>query len=101
MLGSFVTASTHLFDYKVEVVKVYERNARAFDISKPLDALNFVTFLGFVCTEHARRLKEEFEKVKESFLRRYKEGDETLQWTMDHQFPKAKDAKRKSATASA
>lgn len=72
----------------MDFIKIVERNARAFDLSDPLDAFNYATFLLMLATEHARKIHEAFKTIEEDFVERCKKNDDQLlNWTMAAQFP--------------
>ncbi|EPQ50139.1 hypothetical protein GLOTRDRAFT_21311, partial [Gloeophyllum trabeum ATCC 11539] len=60
---------------------VLEANAQLFDLSSPLGALHFSTFLAMLATEHARKLGERLDGVKDRFYKMCGDSDEHLAWS--------------------
>ncbi|THH09318.1 hypothetical protein EW146_g8714 [Bondarzewia mesenterica] len=68
-----------------------ERNARAYDISDPIGAFNFATFLCMLAHVHVPRLRQALDKLKDKFLEDFSENMKTIRWTMEHQRQGLKD----------
>ena len=45
-------------------VQIYERNARSFLLTEPLDVFNFMTFLHWLSAVHVKRLDERFQDMR-------------------------------------
>ncbi|KAL4250765.1 hypothetical protein ABKN59_006062 [Abortiporus biennis] len=60
-----------------------ETNTRSFRLQDPLDAINFSTFLLRIRNERREKLEKEFEKVRETFLK--KAVASNFNWTRTHQ----------------
>jgi len=84
---------------ELECTYIAERDARAFDISTPIGAFHYATFLCMVATRHALALKEELEKKKEDFYCRFGEGHESTRWTMTDQVNALKTKSPQAQTA--
>lgn len=77
---------------------VFERNARTFDISKPLDAFNFVTFLCFLSNEHTNKLADLFEARCDQ-IAKLKPQNHVQHWTMAAQAQERVDYSRRSRSS--
>jgi hypothetical protein len=78
----FVCLSLHVYDLTVfylQKIFIIERNIRTFNLSSPIEAFQFATFLVRL-REHTDTLKELFKQKKGEFLRRADKG-ELLEWT--------------------
>jgi hypothetical protein len=62
---------------------IIERNIRTFNLSSPIEAFQFASFL-IRLREHTDTLKDLFEKKKEEFLKKAERG-ELPKWTKDAQ----------------
>lgn len=72
---------------------IAERYGRAYDISTPIGAYNYATFLSFVANVHAAKLLARVKGVSEEIVAKVLRDDESLKWTMEHQFAAAVPAK--------
>ena len=50
----------------MQVICVADQQATKVDLRKPLDALNVATFVAYVMTEHASRLRKLFESLDDA-----------------------------------
>ncbi|KAJ7867281.1 hypothetical protein B0H13DRAFT_2065596, partial [Mycena leptocephala] len=78
---------------KTKQTYLMERNVRTFNISVPVQAVHFATFL--------LRLRDDQEKLKRRVEERIKEGidfERLRQWNKSTQVPKSKETKRPVAT---
>ncbi len=79
-------------------MRIFERNARIFDISRPLDAFNFVTFLGCLANEHARNLAVLFDSPCKYVFSHGKDVNVHVKaWTMKAQTIEVENAEKNQA----
>ncbi|KZT20948.1 hypothetical protein NEOLEDRAFT_1244908 [Neolentinus lepideus HHB14362 ss-1] len=75
----------------LETTRVTEGNARIFDISTPLGAFHFSTFLCMLVKEHAPLLEERLNRVRKEFQSRCLAKDPSLLWSMTLQLAPPED----------
>ncbi|KAF8425834.1 hypothetical protein L210DRAFT_871349 [Boletus edulis BED1] len=66
-------------------VWLFERLVEKLDISTPVGAWHYATILCRLAQNHAKKLEEKFEKVRDNLVRSLHKGDEVESWTLQRQ----------------
>ncbi|KAI0786855.1 hypothetical protein C8Q75DRAFT_807944 [Abortiporus biennis] len=66
-------------------IYVLTTNTLCFRLQDPVDAINFAIFILRIRKEVSEKLKEEFEKVKGTFLKKFEDDKSQFTWTHLHQ----------------
>ncbi|KAG6379004.1 hypothetical protein JVT61DRAFT_13295 [Boletus reticuloceps] len=67
---------------------LFERLVEKIDISTPVGAWHYATILCRLAQNHAKKLEEKFEKVRDNLVKSLQNGDEVESWTLEHQWEK-------------
>ncbi len=78
--------------------RIFERNARIFDISKPIEAFNFVTFLCSLADDHAHKLVNIFQARCDQVVK-LNTQNHVQNWTMAAQVRERGDSLRRSRSS--
>ncbi|KAI0054618.1 hypothetical protein BV25DRAFT_1922523 [Artomyces pyxidatus] len=73
-------------DADIPMVHIFEWRCQKCDLATPLGAFNYATFLAYIRCVRAKELVRRFgEDERRVFLEKLERGDDSLEWTSEHQ----------------